>query len=229
MHIPDGFLTLQICAIAYLVTIVFWYFAFKKARERLDDRHIPLLAVLTAMFFAAQMMNYPIIGGTTAHLLGGPIVALTLGPYAGLISMTIILVLQALLFGDGGIITLGANVLNMGIIGVFIPYLIFVGINKFIKGKRGIVVGAFLGAFVGDLFAAIAAGLELGLSVPVFLYGISISVPAMAIHHSVIGIIEGIVTSLIILTFVKARPDLLNIPKITPTFLGSWSYSSKEV
>jgi cobalt/nickel transport system permease protein len=229
LHIPDGFLTLQICAITYLITIVFWYFAFKKAREKLDDRHVPLLAMLTAMFFAAQMMNYPIIGGTTAHLLGGPIVALTLGPYAGLISMTIILVLQALLFGDGGIITLGSNVLNIGVIGVFISYLVFISINKFVKDKKGIIIGAFLGAFFGDLFAAIAAGLELGLSVPVFLYGISISVSAMAVHHSIIGIIEGIVTSLIILTFAKARPDLLNIPKITPVFLANWSYSSKGV
>jgi len=101
MHIPDGFLDLTVCAITYIATIVFWAFAFKKAKNVLDERQIPLMATLTAMFFAAQMMNYPIVGGTTAHLLGGPVLGITLGPYAGLISMTIILLIQALFFGDG--------------------------------------------------------------------------------------------------------------------------------
>lgn len=91
----------------------------------MSEKQIPLMATLTAMFFAAQMMNFPIIGGTTAHLLGGPILAITLGPYAGLVSMTIILLIQALLFGDGGITTFGANVWNMGVVGVFVPYLVY--------------------------------------------------------------------------------------------------------
>ncbi|MEM3769538.1 MAG: energy-coupling factor ABC transporter permease, partial [Nitrososphaerales archaeon] len=104
MHIPDGFLDLSISTIMFLLVIPFWIFSIKGVRSVLSDKQVPLMATLTAMFFAAQMMNYPIIGGTTAHLLGGPILAITLGPYAGLISMTIILFIQALFFGDGGLI-----------------------------------------------------------------------------------------------------------------------------
>jgi len=215
VHIPDGFLDLKICSITYIIAIIFWFFAFKRAKETLTDKQIPLMAVLTAMFFAAQMMNYPIIGGTTAHLLGSPILAITLGPYGGLISMTIILLIQAFFFGDGGLTTLGANVLNMGIIGVFIPYLIWVA---FPKNKKGILIGAFLGAFTGDVLAAISAGFELGFSTK-FLYGVSISVPAMGLHHSIIGVGEGIVTSIMILILIKYRPDLLNLPKISPKWL----------
>ncbi|MBS7655757.1 energy-coupling factor ABC transporter permease [Candidatus Bathyarchaeota archaeon] len=215
MHIPDGFLDLKICLITYALTIIFWFFAFRKAKETLTDKQIPLMAVLTAMFFAAQMMNYPIIGGTTAHLLGGPILAITLGPYGGLISMSVILLIQALFFGDGGLTTLGANVWNMGIIGVFIPYIVWILLPK---NRNRMVLGAFLGAFIGDVLAAISAGLELGFSTK-FLYGISISVPVMAVHHSIMGVGEGIVTSIIILILLKSRPDLLNLPKITPKWL----------
>jgi len=216
MHIPDGFLDLRICLITYIITIIFWFFAFKRAKETLTDKQIPLMAVLTAMFFAAQMMNYPIVGGTTAHLLGGPILAITLGPYGGLISMTIILLIQALFFGDGGLTTFGANVWNMGVVGTFLPYIMWI---LFPKGKKGMITGAFLGAFIGDVLAAASAGLELGFSTK-FLYGISISVPAMVLHHSIIGIGEGIVTSIIILTLLKSRPDLLNLPKIAPKWLS---------
>ncbi|MFX1563196.1 MAG: energy-coupling factor ABC transporter permease, partial [Promethearchaeota archaeon] len=119
MHIPDGFLTLLISAALWIVAIVFLALAFWRSNKMLEEKQIPLMATLTAMFFAAQMMNYPIIGGTTAHLLGGPILAITLGPYAALISMTIILTIQALFFGDGGILSFGANVFNMGIVGTF--------------------------------------------------------------------------------------------------------------
>ncbi|MEM2633866.1 MAG: energy-coupling factor ABC transporter permease [Nitrososphaerales archaeon] len=226
MHIPDGFLDLHICAITYLATIIFLVFAFKRAREVIDEKHIPLMATLTAMFFAAQMMNYPIIGGTTAHLLGGPILAITLGPYAGLISMTIILLIQALLFGDGGIITLGANIWNMGIIGVFIPYIICLLILKIKNSKNALMIGIFLAAFIGDVLAAIFAGLELGLSTLTFPYSVPIAVTAMGLHHSIIGIGEGIVTIIIISIILKVRPDLVNIPKIAPKWMGELKIST---
>ena len=220
MHIPDGFLDLSICVIMYLATLVFWAFAFRRAKQVLSDRQVPLMATLTAMFFAAQMMNYPIVGGTTAHLLGGPTLAITLGPYAGLISMTIILLIQALFFGDGGITTFGANVWNMGIVGVFIPYLMCLLAMKTVKNRRGMLIGAFLGALIGDLLAAIFAGLELGLSRLSFPYSVPIAVTAMAIHHSFIGVGEGIVTVMIISVLWKTRPDLLRLPKVAPTWMG---------
>jgi len=219
MHIPDGFLDLSICIITYLSALVFWGFAFRRMKQVLSDRQIPLMATLTAMFFAAQMMNYPIIGGTTAHLLGGPILAITLGPYAGVLSMTIILLIQAFFFGDGGITTFGANVWNMGVIGVFVPYIIFLLVTKIAKNKNGLLIGAFLGAFVGDVLAAIFAGFELGLSTLSFPYSVSIAVTAMAIHHSFIGIGEGVVTAIIISVLMKARPDLLQLPKVAPAWM----------
>jgi cobalt/nickel transport system permease protein len=220
MHIPDGFLDLSICAVMYALTAFFWIFGFRRAKQVLSDKQIPLMATLTAMFFAAQMMNYPIIGGTTAHLLGGPILAITLGPYAGLISMTVILGIQAAFFGDGGISTFGANVWNMGVVGVFIPYLVFLLAVKAAGNRRGVLAGAFLGALIGDVLAAVSAGLELGLSTLSFPYSVSIAVAAMAIHHFFIGVGEGIVTAIIIGVLLKARPDLLQLPRVAPSWLG---------
>ncbi len=134
MHIPDGFLSPSVVITAFIITIIFWAISFKKIK--LTDKQVPIMGLLTALFFAAMMMNYPIVGGTTAHLLGGASLGLILGPFAGCISVTIILVLQALLFGDGGLTTLGANVLNMGIIGVFVPCALFLVMNKVLKGNR---------------------------------------------------------------------------------------------
>lgn len=220
MHIPDGFLDLRICLILYALMIVCWIFAFRKAGRILNDKQIPLMATLTAMFFAAQMMNYPIIGGTTAHLLGGPILAMTLGPYAGLISMTVILLIQALLFGDGGITTFGANVWNMGVVGVFVPYLVYVLALKIKKDRMAMMIGAFLGGLLGDLLAAIFAGLELGLSTLAFPYSVEIAVTAMAAHHVIIGVGEGIVTAAILSVLQKTRPDLLHIPRLSSGLKG---------
>ncbi len=209
MHIPDGFISPPIAVITFAVTLLFWVICFKKVKGNLDERQVPIMGLLTALFFAAQMMNYPIVGGTTAHLLGGASLGIILGPYAGCISMTIILVLQALLFGDGGLTTLGANVLNMGIIGVFIPAFLLLAFNRVSKGK-GLFAWIFISAFVGDVLAAISAGTELGLSMPTFQYGLNVAVPAMAINHSVIGVIEGVVTAVLIASLLKLRPDVLS-------------------
>lgn len=220
MHIPDGFLDLTICAVTYALALVFWFFSFRKAKGFMSEKQIPLMASLTAMFFAAQMMNYPIVGGTTAHLLGGPILAITLGPYLGLISMTIILLIQALFFGEGGITTFGANVWNMGIVGTFVPFIVYQLALRINRSQRGVLVGAFLGALIGDVLAALCAGLELGLSTLTFPYSVSIAVTAMVTHHVIIGVGEGVITALMVLALQKARPDLLQLPKLAPSWLG---------
>ncbi|HSV49287.1 MAG TPA: energy-coupling factor ABC transporter permease [Candidatus Acidoferrales bacterium] len=224
MHIPDGFLTLNIIIPTFIITLIIWGISIKKTK--LTDHQVPMMGLLTALFFAAMMMNYPIIGGTTAHLLGGATIGLILGPYAGCLSVTIILVLQALLFGDGGLTALGANVLNMGIIGVFVPCIVFIVANKAfkIKSTTALFATIFISAFLSDLTGAISAGIELGLSQPVFQYGLSVAVPAMAINHSIIGVAEGIVTVIIIATLLKLRPDVLaNSP-----ILGKLSMFKKE-
>jgi cobalt/nickel transport system permease protein len=208
MHIPDGYLSPPVFVAGFIITIIFWAISFTKIK--LTDKQVPIMGLLTALFFAAMMMNYPIVGGTTAHLLGGASLGLILGPYAGSISVTIILVLQALLFGDGGLTALGANVLNMGVIGVFVPCALFLLMNKVMKGNgKQLYIIVFISALVGDVLAAIAAGTELGLSQPIFQYGLSVAVPAMAINHSIIGVAEGIVTMVLIGTLLKLRPDVL--------------------
>lgn len=209
MHIPDGYLSLYVIIPTFIITLLFWSISIKKAK--ITEQQIPIMGLLTALFFAAMMMNYPIAGGTTAHLLGGATIGLILGPFAGCLSITIILVLQAFLFGDGGLTALGANVLNMGIIGIFVPCIIFVVANKIFKLKSttSIFATIFIAAIFGDLLAAISAGTELGLSQPIFTYGLNIAVPAMAINHSIIGVAEGIVTIIIIGTLLKLRPDII--------------------
>lgn len=209
MHIPDGFISPYVAGVTFVVTLIFWAISFRKVKNNLDEKQVPLMALLTALFFAAQMVNYPIVGGTTAHLLGAAALGIVFGPYAGCISMTIILVLQAFLFGDGGLTTLGANVFNMGIVGVFVPAFLLIALNKASRGK-GLFVWVFISAFLGDVLAATAAGFELGLSVPMFHYGLSVAVPAMVLNHSVIGAIEGIVTVALISVLLKLRPDVLS-------------------
>jgi cobalt/nickel transport system permease protein len=208
VHIPDGFLTPQVFIPAFVITIVFWAICVKKVK--LTDKQVPIMGLLTALFFAAMMMNYPIVGGTTAHLLGGAAIGLILGPFAGGISVSIILILQAFLFGDGGLTALGANVLTMGIIGVVVPCVLFLTLNKAFKASgKTLYAIIFVSAFASDVLGAIAAGTELGLSQPIFQYGLSVAVPAMAINHSIIGVAEGIVTVILIATLLKLRPDVL--------------------
>jgi cobalt/nickel transport system permease protein len=223
MHIPDGFLSPAILIITFIVTAVFWAIAFKKVSRSIDERMVPVMAVLTALFFAAMMVNYPIIGGTTAHLLGGAAIGIILGPWAGIISVSIILVLQCFLFADGGLTALGANTFNMGVVGVLIPIVIFVTFMKLSKG-RNIYVAAFLAAFLGDTLSAVLAGLELGLSTSSFVYGISVAVPTMFLHHSVIGVIEGVVTAVLLAVIMKTRPDIL---EMSPTIKVLPSLASK--
>jgi cobalt/nickel transport system permease protein len=224
MHIPDGFLTLYVIIPTFIIAILFLAIAIKKIK--LTDQQVPIMGLLTALFFAAMMMNYPIIGGTTAHLLGGASLGLILGPFAGGISVTIILILQALLFGDGGLTALGANIFNMGIIGIVVPCIIFVVMNKALKIKSttALFTTIFIAAFCSDLAAAVSAGIELGLSQPIFQYGLNVAVPAMAINHSIIGVAEGVVTVILIGTLLKLRPDVLERSPI----LGKLGIFQKE-
>ncbi len=209
MHIPDGYLTPEIIVPTFIIAVIFLIISLKKIK--LSEQQVPMMGLLTALFFAAMMMNYPVVGGTTAHLLGGAAIGLILGPFAGCISITVILVLQAFLFGDGGLTTLGANMVNMAIIGVFVPCAIFLVMNKVlkIKSKTTLFAAVFVSAFFGDLLAAVAAGTELGLSQNIITYGLSITVPAMALNHSIIGVAEAVVTVILIATLLKLRPDVL--------------------
>lgn len=203
MHIPDGFIPLWQCAIYYLTLIVAIYFASKWSRENLDEKRIPFMAVLTAGIFAIMSMNIPIPFGTSGHLVGGALVALVfLAPEAGIIMFTCVLLIQALIFGDGGITVLGANVLNMGIIGGWVG----LGTYRLLNGVIGKYPSIAIAAWFATVIAAIAAAIELAIAGTFPLW---IGLTSMIIYHVFIGIIEAVLTCIIIYTIEKFRPDLL--------------------
>jgi len=217
VHIPDGYLDAWVLALFLVLTVIMLVLTFRKANKIVEDKHIPLFAVLTAAVFAAQMINWPVgPGGTTAHLVGGALIAIFLGSYGGLIAMAVILLIQAFLFGDGGITALGANIWNMGVVDCFVGYYLYKIISKALGDTpRGKVIGAFFGGWIGITLAAFFCGLEIGIST-IFPYDIAVSVPVMTIYHCLLGTIEGLITAFVVGYTLKVRPDLLELPKIDP-------------
>lgn len=214
MHIPDGYLDLSITLLCAAVSAVFIVLGVVQAKRYMDERHVPLMAILTAGVFAAQLLNFPIVGGTSGHLVGGTLLSVFLGPLGALISMTIILVLQAFLFGDGGISALGANILNMGVIGGIIGYYIYFLVRKLVgRGGWGVRLGAAIGSYVSIVLGAAACGVEIGVS-PLFPFGVGVTVPVMVGWHLVIGVGEALITVVVIEYVLRARPDMLALPKI---------------
>ena len=203
MHVPDGFIPLWQCAIYYVILIIALYFAQKWARNNLDEKRVPLMAVLAAGIFAIMSMNMPIPFGTSGHMVGGTLIALVfLAPEACVIVFFVVLLLQALLFGDGGLTTLGLNVLNMGIIGGCVGLYTFKGLKDVIGKYPSIAIGAWL----ATLIAALACAVEMTIA------GTFPLVPgliAMGTYHAFIGIIEAVLTVIVIYALEKFRPDLL--------------------
>ena len=203
MHIPDGFIPFWQCAIYYIILIVALYFASKWARKNLDEKRIPLLAVLAAGIFAIMSMNMPIPFGTSGHMVGGALVAILFcAPEAAVLVFTVVLIIQALVFGDGGITALGANVLNMAIIGGFTGLYTF----KALKGKIGIYGAAGVGAWLATVIAALACAIEMAIAGT---FPLNIGVASMVLYHFFIGIIEAVLTVIVIIALEKFRPDLL--------------------
>lgn len=203
MHIPDGFIPLWQCAIYYVILIIAIYFAGRWAKNNLDEKRIPLLAILAAGIFAIMSMNIPIPFGTSGHMVGGALVALVfMAPEAAIIVFTCVLIIQALLFGDGGITVLGANVLNMGVIGGLVGLGTYKGLNGVIGKYPSIALGAWLATVV----AALAAAIELFIAGT---FPLDIGVASMVLYHVFIGIIEAVLTCIVIYALEKFRPDLL--------------------
>jgi len=203
MHIPDGFIPLWQCAIYYVVLIVALYFSLRWARKNLDEKMVPLMAVLAAGIFAIMSMNIPIPWGTSGHMVGGALVAIIFcAPEAAVIIFTLVLLVQGLFFGDGGLTALGANVLNMGIIGGFTGLYIFKALRK----PLGKVPSIFIASWLAIFLAAEAVAVEMWLAGT---FPLGLGLMFMGLYHSVIGIIEGILTVVVILALEKTRPDLL--------------------
>jgi cobalt/nickel transport system permease protein len=207
MHIPDGFLSGPVLAMCWGISLMVIVYAFLRVKRDMDERRIPLMGVVAAAIFAGQMLNFPVAAGTSGHLLGAALATILLGPWAAVLIMTIVAGAQALLFADGGIVALGANLLNMAVIGVFVAYTVYRAVQRISKGaKWGLFVGGFLAAWTSIFIAALAAALELAFS------GTSpanLAVPAMALVHSVIGIGEGLITVGALAFVYAVRPDLV--------------------
>ena len=203
MHIPDGFIPIEQCLIYYVILIVALYFAVRWARSNLDEKRIPLMAVLAAGIFAIMSMNMPIAAGTSGHMVGGALVAIVfLAPEAAVLVFTVVLLVQALIFGDGGITALGANVLNMAIIGGFVGLYTFKGLNRFI----GKYAAAGVGAWLATVIAALACAIEMGIAGQ---FPMNIGIASMVTYHVFIGIIEAVLTVIVLVALDKFRPDLL--------------------
>lgn len=205
MHIPDGFLSIVISLICWVITVVIIGIAVSRTNKSLGERQVPLMGVMAAFIFAAQMINFPIAGGTSGHLLGGALAAITLGPWAGMLVMTAVIAVQGLLFQDGGLLVMGANILNMGLLTVAVGY----GLYRSVLGKdqRTKLAVAGVAAWLSVMTGALATALQLWLSGTA---RVDIVVPAMLTVHAVIGLGEALITVAALGFIFRTRPDLLD-------------------
>lgn len=220
MHIPDGFLSVGVAIALWLVTIVIVAIALRRVSADLGEKQVPMMGVLAAAIFAGQMLNFPVAGGTSGHLLGAALATILMGPWAAIIIMTCVIGVQGLIFQDGGLLAMGANIFNMGIVGVVVTHFVYRSVRAAAGNKPwGIFVGGFLSAWLAVVIASLVTALELALS------GTSpanIAIPAMGGIHLVIGLGEGLITVGALAFLYYTRPDLLKIGEAKPAGSGIW-------
>jgi cobalt/nickel transport system permease protein len=209
MHAPDGFLTAGTAMATGAISVSTVTIALKQAKEQMTEKMVPLAGIAAAFVFAAQMFNFPVAAGTTGHLLGGALAAILLGPHVGALVVTVVVVVQALAFADGGLTALGYNVLNMAIIPAYGGYAAYSGFRRILpQGRRGVVAATGLAAGVSVIFSAAAFSIQ-------WLFGATAPVPfdtvfgAMVGVHTMIGIGEGVISALTVGAVLSARPDLV--------------------
>ncbi|AKB55173.1 MULTISPECIES: cobalt transporter CbiM [Methanosarcina] len=209
MHIPDGYLGPYTYVAFWIIMIPIWYYAGKKLNTELKSRQVPLLALSAAFSFVIMMFNVPIPGGSTGHAVGGAIIGIVLGPWAGVIAISVTLVLQALIFGDGGITAIAANCFNMGVVIPFVGYYVYklISGNSDITSSKRIIASAIAG-WCSLTIAAFCTGVEFGIQpilqhtaagTPLYMpYPLSVTVPAMVIEHAFgFSILEAVITAII--------------------------------
>lgn len=199
VHIPDGFLDTRIWVGAGVLSAGAVAAAVAKTRKVLEDRQVPALGVMAAFIFAAQMVNFPVAGGTSGHLLGGALAAILLGPWSAGLILTTVLIIQMLFFYDGGLTALGANVLNMAVIAPWVAYGTCRLVSNLFRSSAGRTAAIFLASWMSVMAAALAASLEIAFSGTVPL---KIVLPAMLGWHALIGIGEGLIT-VVVVSFVS--------------------------
>jgi cobalt/nickel transport system permease protein len=207
MHIPDGFLSLPVTVVTWIIAIALIAVCLKQVQSEYQERTVPLMGVCAAFIFAAQMINFPIPGGTSGHLLGGTLAGALLGPWAGSLVMVSVFIVQGVVFQDGGITAMGANIFNMGLIGTFGGYYLYRTI-RFALGRenwRGMAAGVAVAAWTSVVVASIICAFELALSGTVPL---SVALWAMASWHLLIGIGEALISVATVSFIWRTRPDL---------------------
>jgi len=220
LHIPDGFLTLVISLIFWAITIITVGIAIARTNKSLGERQVPLMGIMAAFIFAAQMLNFPVAGGTSGHFLGGALAAIVLGPWTGILVMTAVIGVQALLFQDGGLLVMGANIFNMGTLTAMIGFGLYRGVVGRSKGTRLAVAG--VAAWLAVVASALVTALQLWLSGTTRL---EIVVPAMLGVHVLIGLGEAIIT-VAALTFIEqTRPDLMTEKAVAARGSSGWVYA----
>jgi len=207
MHIPDGFLSHSINAATFVISVGACAYGVKRVNRTFGEREVPLMGVTAAFIFAAQMINFPVAGGTSGHFLGAVFSSVLLGPWASLLIMTIVLVVQCLGFADGGLTAIGSNIFNMGVIGALGGYGIFIFIyTLFQKSRKGFFTALAISSWFSIVLGASAAAIELAISGT---SPLKVALPAMAGIHAIIGIGEAIITTAAISLILKTRPDLV--------------------
>jgi cobalt/nickel transport system permease protein len=211
LHIPDGFLNLPISLVTWVIAIALILVSLNKVQGVYQERTVPLMGVCAAFIFAAQMINFPIPGGTSGHLLGGTLAGILLGPWAGSLVMVVVFIVQAFIFQDGGITVLGANITNMGLVGTFCGYYLYRTIRFAISlnGWRGMSVATAVSAWMSVFIASTLCALQLSLSGTVPFH---VAISAMAFWHVLIGIGEALITLAVVSFMWRTRPDLLYDP-----------------
>jgi cobalt/nickel transport system permease protein len=204
LHIPDGFLSLGISIVFWIATLVLLAVAIRKTKGELGERQIPLMGIMAAFIFAGQMINFPVAGGTSGHLLGGALAAIVLGPWAGMLVMASVIALQALLFQDGGLVVMGANIFDMGLLTALIGFGLYRSVAGQNRSARLAVAG--LAAWLSVMTAALVTALQLWLSGT---SPLAIVMPAMLGVHALIGAGEALITVAALSFIIQARPDLL--------------------
>ena len=214
LHIPDGFLSTAVSIAGWFLAVIFVGIALRQTKDQLGERQVPLMGVIAAFIFAAQAINFPVAAGTSGHLLGGTLAAIVLGPWAGTLVMTAVISVQALLFQDGGLLAMGWNILNMGVITAFTGFAVYMLVVRFLgTTTRSRLIGGFIGAWLSVVASAIATAIELAISGT---SPLSLGLPTMAGVHVIIGLGEAVITIGAIGLLQASRPQVLTTGETAP-------------
>ena len=210
LHIPDGFLHIAVAAVCWIAALITLYFATQNAQQKFDEKLIPLAGIMAAFIFAAQMLNFPVAGGTSGHFIGAALATIVLGPWLGILVMAAVIILQALLFQDGGLVVMGANILVMGVVPAFVGYGLSRSFMNRPRGQRLVAIGVT--SWLSLMAAAFITALLLWISGT---SALGVVVPAMLGIHAIIGIGEALVTVAAYTFIVQTRPELVEKGRVS--------------